>query len=77
MKAVFLDFGTMGATELDPSPLAEVVSDFEAFDSTPAELVAERIDGAEFVMVNKIRMTEEIISAASGVSVFRSSIPSP
>ena len=67
MKAVFLDFGTMGATELDPSPLAEVVSDFEAFDSTPAELVAERIDGAEFVFVNKIRMTKEIISAASSL----------
>jgi glycerate dehydrogenase len=25
MKAVFLDFGTMGASELDPAPLAEVV----------------------------------------------------
>jgi hypothetical protein len=29
MKAVFLDFGTMGASELDPAPLAEVVPDFQ------------------------------------------------
>ena len=67
MKAVFLDFGTMGASELDPSPLAEVVPDFEAFDSTPAAEVASRIDGVDFVFTNKIRMTEEIISAATSL----------
>ncbi len=64
MKAVFLDFGTMGAGELDPSPLAEVVPDFKAFVSTPAGDVATRIDGVEFVFINKISMTAEIIAAA-------------
>jgi glycerate dehydrogenase len=67
MKAVFLDFGTMGASELDPSPLAEVVPDFQAFDSTPQDSVASRIDGVEFVFVNKIRMTKEIISGAASL----------
>ncbi|MDX1404435.1 MAG: D-2-hydroxyacid dehydrogenase [Woeseiaceae bacterium] len=67
MKAVFLDFGTMGASELDPSPLAEVVADFKAFDSTPADLVAERISGVDFVFVNKIRMTEDIIAGAGSL----------
>ena len=67
MKAVFLDFGTMGASELDPSPLAEVVPDFQAFDSTPQEQVAKRIEGIDFVFINKIRMTKEIISAAKGL----------
>jgi len=67
MKAVFLDFGTMGARELDPSPLAEVVADFQVFDSTPQDLVTERIDGVDFVFVNKIRMTKEIISTASSL----------
>ena len=52
----------MGAAELDPSPLADVVADFTAFDSTPAELVPERIDGVDFVFANKARMTKEIIS---------------
>jgi glycerate dehydrogenase len=67
MKAVFLDFGTMGASELDPSPLAEVVPDFQAFDSTPAPKVAPRIAGVDFVFINKVRMTEEIISAAENL----------
>lgn len=67
MKAVFLDFGTMGARELDPSPLANVVPDFTAFDSTPAELVPERIDGVDFVFANKARMTREIISNAGSL----------
>lgn len=67
MRAVFLDFGTMGASELDPSPLAKVVPDFQVFDSTPQELVASRIDGVEFVFANKVRMTGEIISAATGL----------
>lgn len=57
----------MGASELDPSPLAEVVPDFEAFDSTPETEVASRIDGVDFVFINKIRMTEEIISAAKSL----------
>ena len=67
MKAVFLDFGTMGAAELDPSPLAGVAPDFRAFDSTPAELVSERIDGVDFVFANKARMTKEIISNAGSL----------
>ena len=67
MKAVFLDFGTMGAGALDPSPLADVVPDFQVFDSTPKELVAQRIEGVDFVFVNKIRMTEEIISGADSL----------
>ena len=67
MKAVFLDFGTMGASELDPSPLAEIVPDLQLFDSTPQELVASRIDGVEFVFTNKIGMSEEIISSAGSL----------
>jgi glycerate dehydrogenase len=67
MKAVFLDFGTMGAAELDPSPLAEIVPDFNSFDSTPAELVAERIEGVDFVFANKARMTKDIISNAASL----------
>ena len=67
MKAVFLDFGTMGADDIDPSPLAEVVPDFEVFDSTPPKLVAERIDDVDFVFANKARMTAEIIAAAGNL----------
>lgn len=54
----------MGAGELDPSPIAELLPDLEVFDSTPAAEVAGRIDGAGFVFINKVRMTKEIISGA-------------
>lgn len=65
MKAVFLDFGTMGAGDLDPSPLADVVEEFQVFDSTRHDDVASRIDGVEFVFANKVRMTEAIIAGAN------------
>jgi len=61
MKAVFLDFGTMGADELDPSALSGALPELELFDSTPADLVAQRIAGAEFVFANKVRLTRELI----------------
>lgn len=67
MKAVFLDFGTMGADVLDPSPLAEPVDDFRVFDSTPADQVAARIDGMEFVFVNKVQLTQQVIAKAKGL----------
>lgn len=67
MKAVFLDFGTMGAGDLDPSPLAEAVEDFEIFENTPEDEVAARIDGVDFVFTNKVRMTENIIGAAKSL----------
>ena len=65
MKAVFLDFGTLGADDLDPATLAAVVPDLELFDSTPPERIAERIDGAAFVFVNKVRLTADLIANAS------------
>ena len=67
MKAVFLDFGTMGAAELDASPLAALVPDFQAFDSTPQGLIPERINGVDFVFANKARMTQEIIANAGSL----------
>lgn len=64
MKAVFLDFGTMGAEDLDPSTLRAVVPELEIFDSTRPELVAARIAGATFVFINKVRMTAELIAGS-------------
>jgi glycerate dehydrogenase len=64
MKAVFLDFGTLGAEDLDPASLTEVVPGLEVFNSTPPELVAGRIAGAEFVFANKARLTAEVIGGS-------------
>lgn len=67
MKAAFLDFATVGSDELDDGPLRELTEEFHVYDNTPAEDVVSRIDGAEFVYVNKIRMTREIIEGASAL----------
>ena len=67
MKAVFLDFATVDADGLDVSPLRDLTESFHTYDSTPATDVAERIDGAEFVYLNKVRMTREIIENAGSL----------
>ena len=52
MKAVFLDFATMG-DGLDLAPLEAVVSELDVYDATPDDKVAERIAGKEVVFCNK------------------------
>lgn len=67
MKAAFLDFATVGSDELDDSPLRRLTDEFEVYDNTATEDIVSRIDGVEFVYVNKIRMTREIIEGAKNL----------
>ena len=67
MKAVFLDFATMGPDDLDPSPLTDLLPDLKFFDVTPEELTAERVKGAEFVFTNKIRFDDETLDGAKSL----------
>lgn len=64
MKAVFLDFATMGDGDLDLSPLLEVLPGLERFDVTPPDVVATRIADAELVLANKSRLGEAELGAA-------------
>lgn len=63
MKAVFLDYATMGGG-LDTGPLREVVEELVIHDVTPEKSVAERIRDADAVLTNKVRLTPELIAAA-------------
>jgi glycerate dehydrogenase len=63
MKAVFLDFGTMGAG-LDLRELESLVSELVIYDDSPDTAVAERIADAEIVFTNKIRLTRELLEHA-------------
>ncbi len=67
MKAVFLDFATMGPNDLDPSPLTDLLPDLKFFDVTPGELTAERVKDAEFVFTNKIRFDDETLGGAKSL----------
>jgi glycerate dehydrogenase len=64
MKAVFLDYSTMGPG-LDMSPLSDLFPQLEVFDATSNEQIGARIRDAEFVFANKVKLTEELLSAAS------------
>lgn len=67
MKAVFLDFATMGAESLNPTPLFDVLPELKIFDSTPAERTAERICNAEFVLANKVKLDASNLSSAGNL----------
>ena len=60
MKAVFLDFATMGSG-LDVTGLNELFPGVEVFDVTANDDVAERIRGAAFVFCNKSRIRGDAI----------------
>ena len=67
MKAVFLDYATVGSAELDISPLLKVLPGLEVFDNTAPDEVVERIAGAEVIFANKVRLTREILDQSDVV----------
>lgn len=66
MKAVFLDFATMGP-DLDLEPLRNVVTELVIFDVTDDAEVAERIADADIVFTNKIRLTQDLLQRATNL----------
>ncbi|MGI9272333.1 MAG: D-2-hydroxyacid dehydrogenase [Woeseiaceae bacterium] len=64
MKAVFLDYATMGP-DLDLAVLRGLFSSLDLFDDTSDDELAARIKGVEFVFTNKIRLTDDILRAAN------------
>lgn len=64
MNAAFLDFATVGADELDRQPLFDVLPDLRIYETTTPDQVVERIRDAEVVLMNKVRLTREIIDEA-------------
>ena len=64
MKAVFLDYATMGP-DLDLTPLRELFDELEIYDDTDYDQMVERVRDVEFAFTNKIRFTEELLREAS------------
>ena len=60
MKAVFLDFATMGPG-LDVSAIRNLLPELEVVEATRDSEVGERIKDAEFVLANKARLTAQIL----------------
>ncbi|MGI9222792.1 MAG: D-2-hydroxyacid dehydrogenase [Woeseiaceae bacterium] len=64
MKAVFLDYATMGAG-VDLAALRSLFSELQVFDDTRDDEIAGRISDAEFVLTNKIQLTDNLIASAN------------
>ncbi len=64
MKAVFLDYATMGPG-LDLEPLERLVDELVVYDVTHDDEVAGRIADSELVFTNKIRLSDELMAVAT------------
>jgi glycerate dehydrogenase len=63
MKAVFLDFATMGPN-LNIDGIRALLPELQIFPVTEDQEVAERIQGAKFILTNKIRLSAELLQGA-------------
>ncbi len=67
MTAVFLDYATLDTEGVDPSPLLDVLPGLERYDATVPDEVSERIAGAQFVFVNKVRLGRAELASANAL----------
>lgn len=67
MKIAVLDKKTLG----DDTPLSEIEKHGEliCYDSTPSELVSERIIGVDVVIVNKVKITRDVIMSSDSLKL--------
>lgn len=61
MKSVFLDYATLSTGDLDPEPLRRAAPNLTLLEAAHQHEVVERIAGHAIVMLNKLRITREII----------------
>jgi glycerate dehydrogenase len=62
MRAVFLDFGSLGPDDIDATPLTKLLPDLALYPATSADNVQTRIRDAEIVLVNKVRLDGSMIA---------------
>ncbi len=65
MKAVFLDFDSLGPEDLDLSGLNQLLPDLTSFPSTNDKQLHDRIRQAEVVMLNKVSLDDSAFAAAT------------
>jgi glycerate dehydrogenase len=70
MRAIFLDYATVNFNgDLDPAALHRAMSDLELRDHTPQDSVAHVVPAAAAILVNKLRITREILEAAPALEL--------
>ncbi|HSH41198.1 MAG TPA: NAD(P)-dependent oxidoreductase, partial [Arenicellales bacterium] len=68
MKGVFLDFDTLSIEDdIDMSPVSELPGiSWQYFGATGPDEVAERIEGCELVVTNKVVLDADVLARAAG-----------
>lgn len=64
MKAVFLDFETLGPTDIDIKPLTNELPGIALYPTTSQEQLPDRISEAEVIIVNKVSLIDELLRSA-------------
>jgi glycerate dehydrogenase len=67
LRAVFLDASTVDADDIDWTPLRQAVGNLVCHPTTAADEVSDRIEQAQVVISNKIRLDAETLESASGL----------
>src|ERR1700690_123145 len=64
MRAVFLDYDTISYSDLGTASLTRVMPTLRLYDNTADSQLIERIEHAEVVLLNKIKLTRAALEAA-------------
>ncbi len=64
MKAVFLDFASVGPKDLNTLSLTNVLPDIEIRDATAVEDVVGKIADADIVLTNKVKLDRNVLQYA-------------
>lgn len=67
MRIVVIDKNTMGS-DISFAPI-EKYGELTVFDSTPPELIAERVKDADIIIQNKAKITAEVIKSAKNLKL--------
>lgn len=67
MKAVFLDYNTIGPKDLDLGPLFECLPELELFDATSPDEVPKRIHDVEYILTNKVVLNASNLEAVKNL----------
>jgi glycerate dehydrogenase len=67
MRAVFLDYQTVSYDDLDTTMLMSVMDDLHLYPTTLGAQIAERIQDAEIVLLNKGRLSREVLQGAKSL----------
>ncbi|HET9680295.1 MAG TPA: D-2-hydroxyacid dehydrogenase [Gammaproteobacteria bacterium] len=69
MRGVFLDWATVSNNDVNDAPLHAVLDTLTLYPVTAQEQVAERVNTAQVILTNKLRIDETVINAAKDLQL--------